>query len=252
MTVAAPRTDWLAILAEQAAALEVAASSADPSAPVPDCEGWDVSSLVGHVGAVHRMVLDWTRTGRRRAGWATAPPADDLLAWYRQGWQDLVAHLRDQGPGTVVPTWSPNDDTASFWHRRMAHETAIHALDAHRAAGTEQSWTASDAVAADGVDEALRVFLAGRLGRAGGEGALVQVRVPGRWWSVALHQQVVEVGEPEGGPFADLTPDAVVRGPAPEVYRWVWGRGGDVMASSGSGSRAAVHAVRDALARATQ
>lgn len=241
--------DLLAVLEQQAVSLEEAAASVDPATPVPDCEGWDVAALLGHVGAVHRMVVAWTSTGRRRPGWAPPPPGDDLVAWYRRGWQDLVAHLRDVGPGTVVPTWSPGDDTAAFWFRRMAHETAVHALDAHRAARTEPSWSVPDAVAADGVDEALRLFLAGRLGTPGGDGDLVQVRVPGRWWAVALHRSVVEVGEPADGPFADLPPDAVVRGPAPELYRWVWGRGGDVM---DSGDHSAVHALRDALARATQ
>ena len=242
------RPDWLAVLQEQALALESAAASTHLSTPVPDCPGWDVADLLGHVGAVHRMVVAWTSSGRRAGGWAR-PPSGDELAWYGDGWRSLLAHLTATGAGTRVPTWGTADDTAGFWYRRMAHETAVHSLDMHRAAGREQGWSVPDAFATDGVDEALRLFLAGRLGTAAGDGSLVQVRVPGRWWAVALHASVVEVGEPEPGPFADLVPDAVVRGPAPQVYRWVWGRDAQI---SESGDPAAVRSLRAALTRATQ
>lgn len=247
-TQAGVGTDWLDVVEAQARALAEVAGALDPAAPVPDCPGWDVTDLLGHVGAVHRMVVGWTTTGRRRAGWA-APPHGEALAWYGQGWRDLLRHLAAVPPTTRVPTWSPTDDTAAFWYRRMAHETAIHALDAHLAAGAGPRWAVPDEVAADGVDEALRLFLGCRLGPVGGDGALVQVRVPGRWWAVSLHAAVVEVGEPEPGPFEDLVPDAVVRGPAPQVYRWVWGRSADVVVTGDVG---APQELRGALARAAQ
>lgn len=228
--------------------LERASRGADLAAPVPGCNPWTVADLVRHTGSVHRMVLGWTTTGRRPAASPPAVPGGDPRDWYAEGWRALHEHLAGLDPRTPVPTWHPVDDTAGFWRRRMAHETVVHALDACRAAGCEDAWQVGADLAADGVDEVLRTFLATRLGPAGGSGELVQVRVPGRWWAVALHRHVVEVGEPAGGPFEALLPDAVVRAPAAEAYRWLWGRGGDVDVS---GDRAAVDRLRGALARAT-
>lgn len=238
--------DWLAELERQAVCVEEVTADLDLATPVPGLDGWDVAGLLEHLGAVHRMVVGWTTTGRR-SGWGTSQDAD-VRRWYAQGWRDLLAHLTTLGPEVRVPTWSPTDDTSGFWFRRMAHEMTIHALDAHRAAGRQDAWEVPDAVAADGVDEVLRAFLGSRQALASGTDQLVQVRVPGRWWAVSIHASVVEVGEPEPGPFADLLPDAVVRGPAPEVYRWVWGRDGDVV---DSGDHAAVHLLVDTLAAAT-
>jgi hypothetical protein len=45
--------------------------------------------------------------------------------------------LRTVDPATPVWTFSRSDPTATFWHRRMAHETVVHGLlvDAELATG---------------------------------------------------------------------------------------------------------------------
>lgn len=143
--------------------LAVAAESAPLDTPVPSCPGWDLGKLVRHTGRVHRYVAALVA---QRAPEVPARdlvdfgcPADDgepsaWIAWYRSGAEQLLAVFDDTTPDT--PMWSWGDDQhATFWARRMAHETVIHAVDAHLAVGTE---TAIDpTVAVDGLDELLEI-----------------------------------------------------------------------------------------------
>jgi uncharacterized protein (TIGR03083 family) len=139
-------------------ALAAAARKA-PEAPVPTCPEWDMSGLVGHTSAVHHWVAGIVgtkateRPARRRPADFPAGP-DALLAWYDEGLADLLEVLAKADPSELVWNWFDDKPAETgFWHRRMAHETAVHRWDAQAAAGDPQPIDA--ALALDGIDEFL-------------------------------------------------------------------------------------------------
>jgi uncharacterized protein (TIGR03083 family) len=244
----APLT-WLDVLRASCAAMEEAV--ADPgtraerlAAAVPWCEGVDVAETLRHVGVVHRVVRRWVVDGRRPRGGVDPPPDADPVAWFAEGWPPLLEALSSRDPSTQTSTWCTYDTTAGFWWRRMAHEAAVHAIDVFDAVG--HSWPVPEEFAADGVDEALRLWLGVALGTAvGGRGRVVRIVAPQRFWTVGLNATNVEVTT------LSVPPDATVGAGAEALYRWVWGRAADD-AVTVDGDPAAVASLRSALARAMQ
>ncbi|GAA3459261.1 maleylpyruvate isomerase family mycothiol-dependent enzyme [Saccharothrix longispora] len=234
------------------------ADAVDPTRledPVPACPGMTVRDLVEHVTTVHRHVTRWV-TGGARPSTEPAPdgpdpadvdsadtaPADDLVDRYRTGAAALLAVLDPARATAPAPTWCPWDQTLGFWLRRMAHETAVHRVDVQAANG--RAAPLEQALAADGVDEVLRLWLGcHQPPRAHTSGRAVALRVPGREWTVALHPGIVDF-------CSGATPDAVVSGAASDVDLWLWGRG-DESALSVEGDVAAVRALREAVAGVT-
>ncbi len=205
-------------LRADAAALAEAVGLAPRDRVVPRCEPMTVDRLVRHVGGIHRLVARWVTTGRRPTDLDTGPDDADLLDWYRNGAAALSAVLDPARAAEPAATWCAWDRTIGFWLRRMAHETAVHRVDAQAAAGLVAPLDAG--LAADGVDEVLRLWLGCHLPpRAHADGRAVALRVPGREWTVALHPGIVDF--PDG---ATTTADAVVTGSASAVDLWLWGR----------------------------
>jgi uncharacterized protein (TIGR03083 family) len=139
-------------------ALAAAAAKA-PMAPVPTCPDWDMTGLVGHTAAVHHWVAGIVRTKaterparRRPSDVATEPGA--VLAWFDEGLADLLEVLAKADPSELVWNWFDDKPAETrFWHRRMAHETAVHRWDAQAAAGDPRS--IDRPLALDGIDEFL-------------------------------------------------------------------------------------------------
>ena len=212
----------LAQLDQQAAAFRAAATAAGPDASVPTCPDWRVDRLVHHVARVY---------GFARASLATRPDQEspssppvprewpELLESWDAMYAGLVEDLRAAGPDR--PTWVfRGTPTAAFWARRMAHETAIHRLDAEAAAEEPLPTLVFDPeFAADGIDELLTVFVAGgKADRAGT--ALFHAADAGRAWHVHLDpERPIAVG-----PAGVTDADASVVGTADAVYRASWGR----------------------------
>lgn len=73
-------------------------------------------------------------------------------AWFCDGAAQLIAELRAAQPTDAMWSWGV-DQRVSFWARRMAHETVIHAVDGHLATNT--GFRIEPAVAIDGLDEYL-------------------------------------------------------------------------------------------------
>jgi uncharacterized protein (TIGR03083 family) len=122
-----------------------------------------LGELVPHVGSVQRVAAQWVREGRRPTAWAAAPEVgDDLAAWARRGSADLWETLTGRNPAQPCSTWSATDRTVGFWIRRMAHETAVHRVDSAQTVG--EPWSVNPQLAADGVAEALDLWLGTRLG----------------------------------------------------------------------------------------
>lgn len=212
------RDAYLAALERDAAAFAALLRTADLDAPVPDCPGWSVGDLGRHLGGVHRWAHDVVATGSP----ADEPQGPDgrgeLVAWFETGATELLDVLRDTDPGTPVWTFGPRPRLVSFWVRRQPHETAMHLGDARRALGRPEPMDV--AFAADGVDEAVTVFVPRqvRLGRippiAHGV-RLVLSDVPGT--SYVLAGDVTDAGAATA---------ATLTGPAEDVLLALWRRTG--------------------------
>jgi uncharacterized protein (TIGR03083 family) len=89
------------------------------------------------------------------------PPGVEILPWWDAEYQELINLLDALDPEMPAWNWAPQAKTAAFWHRRMAHETAVHRWDAQLAIGRGEPVEAK--LAADGVNEVLDSWLpAGR------------------------------------------------------------------------------------------
>ena len=241
--------DYLQTLRDEGTALATAARRG-LGPPVPACQGWTVADLVLHPGMVHRHKLEIVR-GRLAeppSPWPPpAPPRAELLGWYEQGLEELHTVLEDADPETRVWTFYRPDQTACFWRRRMAQETAVHRVDAESAHGDPRPVPA--ALAADGVTELLEVFLAPRTDGepVGGRGESVHLHATDTEgeWQLRLLPAGVDVarGHAQG--------DATVNGDASDLLLFLWGRApADPL--DRSGDPALLPRVRELAAAATQ
>jgi uncharacterized protein (TIGR03083 family) len=151
---------YLDSLRRDSAGLLSAARAADPDAAIEGCPDWKPVDLVWHIGEVHWF---WATIVRDRLddpdGYvepARPDSAEVVFAFAEDSARLLDDVLASTDPATKVWTWSEPHD-ASFVIRRMAHETAVHRVDAERAAGRDHR--IDPELAADGVDEFLTHFL---------------------------------------------------------------------------------------------
>lgn len=202
------RTDGEALLA---------AYLADPAAPVVSCPGWDRAALLAHVGGVHA----WART---QVGRGTAervrfsdiprpPEGDALPGWYEAGLASLLAGLAGMDTAATWPTWA-GPQPGTFFPRRMAQETAVHRRDA-------DPQPLDPALAVDGVDEMLTIFLprlpVERFGGRSGTLHLHATDAEGEWLVEWTADGVrVEQGHAKG--------DCALRGAAGDLLLWTWNR----------------------------
>ncbi|HEX9031134.1 MAG TPA: maleylpyruvate isomerase family mycothiol-dependent enzyme [Streptosporangiaceae bacterium] len=155
-------------LGESTAALAALVDGAEPDLPVPSCPGWTLRQLATHVGRAHRWAAEIVRT--RSADFIefrSVPDGrlpDDPGArgpWLTSGASRLTDAVREADQDRV---WAFGElRPASFWARRMAHETLVHGADAALACGRQPVLTAE--FASDAIDE----WLAMASGRSGGE-----------------------------------------------------------------------------------
>ncbi|HEX2040490.1 MAG TPA: maleylpyruvate isomerase family mycothiol-dependent enzyme, partial [Acidimicrobiales bacterium] len=143
-----------AVRRESAALAEAARRGLD--VPVDHCPGWTVRSVVEHLGLIHlwvRTMVENRATERLSRRDLPDPPAgdDELVAWFESGADRLVEMLGAVGPDEHVWNWSLRPHVASFWPRRMAHETAVHRWDGERAHGVPRP--VGGELAVDGIEE---------------------------------------------------------------------------------------------------
>ncbi len=216
-------TDHRRLLAVESALLADTATRTGLDVRVPTCPGWAVRDLVVHTGATYRWAVGVLRG--EQSGFPESWPAvrdTEVLDWYRDGVAALQDTLAATPPDRGVWTFWPVVSPVAFWARRMAHETAIHRVDAQRAAGSVTPVDAAQAV--DGIDELLTGLLALRT-RGVRVDAPVRVAVQpdgAEPWVVTLSAE--RIAAIAGRGEADLT----VSGAASDVYTWLWNRGGDV------------------------
>ena len=199
------------------------AGRAAPDAPVPSCPGWTVSTVVKHVGLVHTWAADMLRTyPTEPLAFPKAPPEvtpDELPDWADTQRDGLVRAVRDSDGdremwafGRVRP--------ASFWWRRQAIETSIHAWDATNAVSTPFEIPASVGVA--GIEELLDGLLARKFA---GEPPLW-----GTGRTIHFHRTdgdgewLLRIDDPPEVTLGHAKGDLAVRGPAAELLLWATNR----------------------------
>ncbi|MGH3763511.1 maleylpyruvate isomerase N-terminal domain-containing protein [Actinophytocola sp.] len=218
---------------------------------VPSCPGWTGADLANHVAEVYLHKTEIMRHGAEPHPW---PPdlGGDPLAALDNAYRELISEFGAHKPDEPTPSWYEGTQTVGWWLRRMAQETVIHRVDAELAAGAELTPIPAD-LAADGIDEVLVCFLAyGTTAYpeyvadhiAACDGDTVRIDVPEASWLVQLGPDVVTVEPVDAGAGADT--DAVLRGSADAVLRWLWRRAGND-AVEPDGNRAAVGKLHNLL-----
>jgi uncharacterized protein (TIGR03083 family) len=230
---------WLAALRADGPAFRAAVAEADPAAQVPSCPEWTVAQLTGHLVAAYRWVAGHVSRG------VTTPPEDRTpgpveaatVDEFDERFGALVTQLDALDPEMPAWNWAPQSKKVAFWHRRMAHETAVHRWDAQMATGLAEPLEAK--LAADGVTEVLDTWLPAGRGKCPAD----------RQGMVALsasdleHVWYVRLRPGHGVALLDtdtiLDDDdhherAVAQGSASDLHLALWGRVGfDVLVLSG-------------------
>ncbi len=162
----ADRSGFVDPLAVESARFREVVAAADPATRVPSCPDWSADDLLWHLTEVQLFWAEICRgpvlddagaeaveesTPQRPAG-RTALLDLSALATDR-----LVAALRAGAPTDPTWSWLAPDQTLGFSMRRQAHEVLVHRVDAELVAGVDVS-PVDPALAADGVDELLRVM----------------------------------------------------------------------------------------------
>ncbi len=202
---------------------------------MPGCPDWTTTDLVWHIGEVHDF---WGYVVRERSTapdryedpvrpGAAATPAEAFEAVHTFASEraaELHRVLSEADPATAVWTWAPQKDVA-FVVRRMAHETAVHRVDAEHAARRDRRLDPE--LAADGVDEFLAFFLPHSKADAEPLGGSVHLHCTDAAVPEGQGEWTVRAGE--DGAYVvtrDHTKaDAALRGEAHDLLMALWRRG---------------------------
>ncbi len=139
-----------------------------------------------------------------------------------RGCERWLDRLRATSDRATVWTYLPAPSAKLFWARRMAHETAIHRVDAQLAAGFGVS-DFDPEFAADGIDELL-TGSAVRFDRSRLPGDRTISLTPldsNAAWTLTVGPGLISCR-----PLAVDDADLSVFGLASDLYRWVWNRAG--------------------------
>jgi uncharacterized protein (TIGR03083 family) len=209
-----------AMSADSQALADLAEGNLDRS--VPACAEWTVAQLLGHLGAIYSWVwLVVQADGDKPDKGRDSPPSHpgEIVAWFRDQRAEVISALESKEPDT--PAWSfVGPRHIGWWRRRQAMETAIHLYDVEAAAG--RAGEVDPDLAADGVDEVLTEFLPGYLSRN---------PVTALQGSLHIHctdtdgEWVVDFSAPDLRLRREhAKADTAVRGPASDLFLWVWNR----------------------------
>jgi uncharacterized protein (TIGR03083 family) len=204
------------------------------TAQVPSCPDWTVGELARHLGAVYHR----TRMNAGSAGpaepWGPAAVPDEapaggdptVVSWFGEELAQIEAFLDALDPDLPAWNWAPQARTAAFWHRRQAHETAIHRWDAQLA--TRLPEPLESKLAGDTVAEALDTFLpSGRRRHPREATGLVHLTATdlGQEWFVRLRGSGVALLDTDTLLDDDAHPArAAASGTASDLALALWGR----------------------------
>lgn len=190
---------------------------------VADCPGWSGRDVIVHLGRVYASVaaiIDARASGPVDPGDAALAPAGTaIFDWIDERCESVLAALGDIAPDERIWTWS-DDRTGAFYHRRMAHETAVHVCDLQRSIAV--TVTMDRDLACDGIDEAYGIILPSGLKRRNRSFPSSSLHLhctdgPGEWMIVPRGDSVDLRHEHAKG-------DVAWRGPAVGLLLAAWGR----------------------------
>jgi uncharacterized protein (TIGR03083 family) len=153
--------DYLKSIEADGRALAGIAADFDLELPVPGCPDWTLKDLLDHVSGASRWMTKCVSEGvaAQERILPTAPEGrKELLAWFDQSIDELLAVLSVTPPDELV--WTPIRGSLGsvWWRRKAALEVAIHRTDAEQALGTPPG-IIDPRLALDGIDEYAQEFL---------------------------------------------------------------------------------------------
>lgn len=259
-------TDHLAAIEAESARFSELIGATPLDAAVPSCPGWTVADLAWHLAEVQHfwgtiageLLLDADDVVK-----PAKPPDTELPTFFDRQSLLLRNALAARHPDDACWSWHDGGNSVAWVARRQAHEALIHRIDAELAAGT--MFRVDEALAADGVDEILRVMMdvdsLPEWAVYETDGATALIELDDRSASWALDVGRFKGTSPNSGTTYDFpavsliapppTPTAVVRGAAADLDLWLWGRGA-LDPTTVTGDRAVADHIRAAAADATQ
>lgn len=256
---------YLAVVREESERFLAAIPTVPLTTPVPSCEGWTAADLTFHLAEVQHF---WARVAAGADGEELDEPErpsdDELVPLLARSGTELLTALAAREPSDESWSWHEDGHSIAWLARRQAHEALIHRVDAELTAGKAVTPPPAD-LAADGVDEILRVMIDGvpGWGEFTPDGVTVRLACTNvdRTWTLALGRftgtsptsgttydldAAAVLEEDEGG-----TDDLTVAGAAWDLDRWLWGRG-DVADLEVTGDPAILARIRALITEATQ
>lgn len=232
-----PFSEYVDVVRRSGEALAAAAADAGFAAPVPTCPAWTVRDLLAHQAMVHRWAAANVRgedpASLQSPGEVVAH--EDLAGHYLAGLDLLIDALRSAPPDLRALTFL-NDvaDPRTFWARRQAHETTVHAVDALAAAlgrvPTAAQTGITPEVALDGLDELLRGFFTrgtSKLFDGTARTMSVEPVDAPRGWRLHLEERLTVDDDVTFDHPADVT----LRGTTAALYLALWNRGDEIEVS---------------------
>jgi uncharacterized protein (TIGR03083 family) len=190
------------------------------TAAVPACPGWTVGSLLEHVAVVYLHKVVAMQTNAQPDPWPPDFSGRDPLELFDEARSRLIAELEARGPDQPAWTFWADDQTSGFWLRRMAHESAVHRVDAEQA--HDVVTPLDPELALDGIDEVLTIMLGGPWWDDETEepvDASVRITSGGRSWTATIDRISAVVAEGTEGDVA-----AEIFGEPEDLLLWLWGR----------------------------
>ncbi len=216
-------SEYRRLLSEESARLQ--STSVDHlDIDLPHIEGWTVGAVIGHTGWVFRYVTLALQASPeqppRRADVPEPPIGEAVLAWFAEAAAGLMAQFDAVDLDSIVPTFT-GPQPASWWLRRLAHETAMHRWDAESAIRSPHPIDAAQA--RDGIDEVLETFAPTRLSfdALAGTGEVVHLHATdiddGEWLITFGPTEITwTTGHAKG--------DVAARGPVADLLLALWSR----------------------------
>jgi uncharacterized protein (TIGR03083 family) len=213
---------YLVALRSDGAALANAARI-NLDADVPSCPGWTMRDLVIHTAGVYKNRNEIVKDLITEPHFTdeTPPEGEEKhVAWFESRLAELAGTLDASDPAARAWNWSDGEQVVSFWHRRMAQETAVHRWDAQNAVG-DPAPVAPD-LAADGIDELLYAFMEGD--RSVGPDRSVHIHCADPDLETGGEWLVVMTEGKAGVSREHAKGDCALRGSASDLLLALWGR----------------------------
>ncbi len=233
--------DYVTTIRHQSQRFHDVLQGVDLARPVPSCPDWTAADLVWHLVEVQHFwgsIAGPPLTDPAEVAHLEPPEDAELLDLFASRSARLVDALARHDPATPCYSWHPEGGSIGWVRRRQAHEALIHRVDAELAAAVPVAGIDA-ALAADGVDEMLRVMMHGvpPWGTFTADGVVIGLEATdtGDAWTLAMGRfdgtspdsgkayEGLDAAMVQGGNAAE--PAGTLSAAAWDLDRWLWGRG---------------------------